>query len=111
MAVQTLSLKQQEAKTLVFTIVDTDGDVVDVNTATMTFTVKTSKSAGSYVIQKEDADFDKTAAGSGIVKVTLNETDLDLNPITHYAELKTYFSTTNVDKSDDILLTIEKAVY
>ncbi len=107
----TIRLKQGEARTLRFTVTDSStGSPLDLNTATETFTVKLSKNSSSYVIQKLDADFDKTSAGSGIVKVTLDETDMDLSPTNYYGELKTWFSADLVDKSQDIIFIIDKAI-
>lgn len=101
-----VSFKRREAKTLRFTIKDANGDVVDVSATTLTFGVKRLKSDPNYIIEKEDADFDKTDANIGILLLPLSATNLDHNPDTYRAELKIYFSSSNIDKSADILFVI-----
>ncbi len=105
----TITMKQGEGKTLVFTVSDADG-VIDVSSATLTYTIKIKKSSVSYVLQKDHADFDVTNAATGIVKCTLSETDTDLSPRLYYSELKVWFSTTSVEKSRDILFNLERAI-
>ena len=106
-----LELKQKEAKTIKFTIKDSNGNAIDCSSATFFFGVKKSKSHATYKIQKNDSDFDKTNASNGIVTVNLNTTDLNLDAEKYYAELKIVFSaSTNVNKSEDIELNIIEAV-
>ena len=111
MATVTKTLKQGEGKTFRFTVTDSDGNTVDVSSAQITFTIKRQKTSSTILVQKEDIDFDKTDAVNGIVTVPLTESDTDLNPSIYYGELKVFFSTTSVEKSDDIFLIIEQAVY
>jgi hypothetical protein len=106
-----VSFKRREAKTLRFTIKDKDGNVLDVSSTTLTFGVKRIKSDPSFIIQKDNADFDKTQAVDGIVDLPLSADDLDHNKNLYVAELKTYFSGSNIDKSVDIdFLIIEPVI-
>jgi hypothetical protein len=105
-----IELKRKEAKTLTFTIKDSNGVVIDVsNPTTVEFAVKDSLDAGTTIILKVNADFDKTLASSGIVKVNLSTTNTD-NVGNFIGELKITFSGTNIDKSDYITIRIREAV-
>jgi len=106
-----ISVKKGEAKTLKFTYTDLSGDAVDVSGATFSFVVKSSKAETSYLIEKTDANFDKSGAENGIVSVILNETDLAQDPAVYFAEIRAHWSSDNSDLSKDIKLTIEQAVY
>ena len=111
MAIVEKTLKQGEGKTFRFTVTDSDGNVVDITTATLTYTIKRTKGSSTALVQKIDSDFDKSDAINGIAKVTLSEEDTNLNQGIYYSELKVFFSINSVEKSDDILLIIEQAVY
>lgn len=104
-----VKFKRKEAKTLRFTV-RSGGGIVDLTTATLQFNVKKHKSETTAVISKADAVFDKTLALSGIVTVELSMTDLDQTPGDYVGELKTTFSASNIDKSADIPIEIQKAV-
>lgn len=106
----TITLKQKEAKTIRFTVTDSDGDVVDLSTSTLKFNVKKHKRETTSVIAKVDANFDKTSAALGIVSVVLSSTDLDLAWGDFVGELMITFSATNIDKSADITVVIQRAV-
>ncbi len=106
MANESVSFKRKEAKTLRFTIKDANGDVVDVSAATLTFGVKRLKKDVDYIIEKDNAAFDKTDANVGIVLLPLSATNLDQPPDLYRGELKTHFSGSNIDKSADIFFTI-----
>lgn len=104
-----INLKRKEAKTLTFTIKDSAGAAIDVsNPTTVDFTAK-DKLGGTVIISKVNADFDKSLASTGVVKVTLTSTDLDYVGML-IGELKTTFSATNIDKSDYIKFVIREAV-
>lgn len=105
---QNLTLKKKEAKTVTFTIKDADGKVVDVTLTTMTFVVKENV-RGSALITKNDSDFNKVQASSGIVSFVLDSTDTDRDG--HFmGELKIQFSTSNIDKSGTIDIEILKSL-
>ena len=107
----TKNLKQGEGKTLRFTVTDSNGDVVDISSATLTYTIKIAKGEPNILVQKENSDFDKDDGINGVAKVVLNETDTNLNQGIYYSELKVFFDANKVEKSQDILLIIEQAVY
>jgi hypothetical protein len=107
----TLRIKRKEAKTLRFTCTSS-GVAVNLSAATMSFMVKSDKTAldAAAIISKVDADFGKTSAASGIVTLPLSASNTDFAPGTYYGELKSYFSATNIDKSADIKFVIEQPV-
>jgi hypothetical protein len=111
MGTMTIRIKRKEAKTLRFTCT-TGGVAVNLSAATMSFMAKADKSAldAAAIISKVHADFGVTSAASGIVTLALSATNTDFNPGTYYAELKSYFSADNIDKSADIKLIIEQPV-
>jgi hypothetical protein len=104
-----ITLKRKEAKTIRFTVTS-DGVAADVSTATLSFQIKSDKD-GDALVSKADGDFDKTDAATGVVTVPLSATNLDLTPGKYYGELRTTFSASNIDKSGDITIKIEKAVH
>ena len=103
-------LKRKEAKTITFTITDSDGSAVDVSSATLTFAVKQNITDSTVIITKADGDFDKTQAANGIVTCILTATDTDRSADDFVGELKIYFSASNVDKSSTINISIKEAV-
>lgn len=110
MAIQKISIKKGEAKTLKFTFKES-GAAKDMTGATFTFVVKTAKSVASYLIEKLDASFNKTEIASGIVKVTLSKTDLAVSPGVYISEIRAYFSDQAIDLSEDIVFRVETPVY
>lgn len=106
-----LTLKQGEAKTLLITVLDADGVAVNLSAATLTMGFKVTKADVAYVIEKDDADFDKTLAASGIVSVDFTETDTDQAVATYIGELKaSWTGGAVINKSADIKLKIKEAV-
>ena len=106
-----IKIKKGEAKTITFTIKNrTSGAAIDVSNATMTYTVKTSKSVSTTTISKTGTAFGTTNASSGIVTLNLTETDTNITPATYVAELKTRFGETMSDKSADITFIVSTAV-
>jgi hypothetical protein len=106
-----LTMKQGEAKTLLITVLDADGVAVNLSAATLMMGFKTAKADTSYVIEKDDADFDQTLAASGIVSVDFTETDTDQAVATYIGEIKaSWTGGTVINKSADIKLKIKEAV-
>lgn len=105
-----VTVKQKEAKTVRFTVTDADGSAVDLSTSTLQFDIKRHKRDTTALVTKADAVFDKTSAALGIVTVPLSETDLDQAYGDYVGELKIVFSGSNIDKSADISIEIQKAV-
>ena len=105
-------LKQGEAKTLAITVKDSDGAAVDLSAATLFLGVKKAKADAAYTFSKDDADFDKTQAATGIVSVGLTETETDQDPGTYIGELKCSWTGPPevIDKSADFYLRIREAV-
>lgn len=101
-----IELKQNEAKTITFTVTDADGNAVDVSSATFTLKFKSNRQATGYVIEKADGDFDKTQGASGIVTVDLSTTDTNQTAGDYVGELTITISASNIDKSKDITMTI-----
>ncbi len=106
---QKLAFKQEEAKIITFTMTE-NALPLDISLATLSFAIKKSKSDATYEVYKTDAEIDKTDAAIGIVRINLSVDNLSLDVGKHYGELRTHFSSENIDKSDDIEITIEKAV-
>ena len=104
-----MSFKQGEAKSLTLTVKE-DGAGVDLSAATLFLGAKKAKADMDFIIQKEDADFDKSQAASGVVSVFLSATDLNINPGPYVAELKVTFPNATIDKSADLAFVIEAAV-
>jgi hypothetical protein len=104
-----ITFKVGEAKTIRFTVTD-DGAAVDLSTATLRFLLKESKADTEYLVSKEDGDFGKAQASSGIVTVPLSSTDLTQSVGRYVGELEITFSASNVDRSTDIDVVIEQAV-
>jgi hypothetical protein len=111
MMADTLTMKQGEAKTITFTVKDADGVAVNLSAATLTLGFKAAKSDVAYLIEKDDGDFTKTQAASGIVSVNLTEADTDLAPGTYIGELMcSWTGGAVINKSMDIKLKIKEAV-
>jgi hypothetical protein len=105
-------LKQGEAKTIAITVTDAAGAAVDLSGATLTLGVKKTKADASFAIEKDDTDFDKAQAASGIISVNLEETDTDLAEGTYVGELKCEWTGPPevIDKSADFFIQIKGAV-
>jgi hypothetical protein len=104
----TISLKRGEQKTLTFTVRDSSRTLIDMTGATFDFEIESSP--GTPLVTKSDVDFDKTDVATGIVKVTLSSTDTDQSERTYDAELKITFAGGDIDKSETIAVTIERAI-
>lgn len=105
-----MELRQGEAKCIKFVITESRL-ALDVSAATLRFALKCSKLDTEYVFVKTDADFDKTEAGVGIVRVSLSSSDLDLSPTTYVGELEITFAVDNRDRSADIEIQIKRSVF
>lgn len=91
-----IDLIQKEAKTLKFTLVDANGDAIDASSANMSFYLK-KKVNSTPEYEKVDGDFNKLQSSSGIIKLALDEDDLDYTDF-YYGLLVTDFSATHRDK-------------
>lgn len=95
-----VQLIQGEAKTLKFTITDSAGAMVNVESASFTFGAKTRPEDEALSFVHSHDDFDLTDASSGIVTVGLTTSDTGIDEGNYVAQLKTRFSATNIDLSN-----------
>jgi hypothetical protein len=106
-----VTIKQGEAKTLKLTVTE-DGAVVNLTGATLFLGVKKTKADAAYAFSKDDADFGKGQADTGLIKVFLSGTDTAQPPGPYVGELKVTYpgSPATIEKSTDLMLIIEEAV-
>ncbi len=110
-----LVIKQGEAKNITLTVTDQDSAAVDLSAATLFLGIKKEKSDAAYAFSKDDADFDKSQAASGIILffITADESNqlLTLPLETFTAELKATFpgSPESVEISADFYLIFEQS--
>ena len=102
-----IKLKQQEVRTIKFTITE-DDVALDVSTATFEFKMK-KRHQNAVLFTKEDADFDTTDAASGIVRVTLSSDNLNQTPGFYIGELKVTLGS-EVIKSNDFSIELAQAI-
>ena len=106
-------IKNGEGKWLQFTITR-NNQVIDLSTALFQFGVKKNIDDASYVLEKVDADFDKTNASVGVVKINIlaSETSVDLLPAGRYSsELEIIITAdADVDKSVLIPFTVQQSL-
>jgi hypothetical protein len=110
--VETITLKQGEAKLLALTVTDGSGAAVNLDGCTLFLGVKKPKGE-DYAFSKDHSDFNLSQAGQGIVSVFLGDTDTQQTPGPYVGELKVIFpgaAPNTVEKSGDLALTIERAV-
>jgi len=91
-----INLVRKEEKTLKFTVTDSNGTAVSLLNATLKLYIKANKGAVA-VVTKNDADFDKTLASTGIVKLNLTSSDLDRSGY-FYALFETVLNATHTDR-------------
>jgi hypothetical protein len=109
---ETITLKQGEAKNLTLTVTDDRGEAVDLSGCTFFLGVKRPR-GGDFAFSKDHSAFNLGQAARGIISVFLGEADTDQDPGPYVAELKVTFPGTpaaTVEKSNDLALTIERAV-
>jgi len=93
-----LLINQKEVITLSLNIVDAQGVVQDLSSATdLQLTVKALKTSSTYDITIAFASFDTTNAATGIITCPLTATNTDLQG-EYWALLKITFSATNIKK-------------
>lgn len=106
-----IAIKQGEGKWIRFNVT-LDGVAVNLSAATLRFVLKSKYSDTTYLIEKEDADFDKASAASGIVRINLTATETAALAARNYlGELEAVFvAESDLDKSATITVTIQPAV-
>lgn len=106
-----IEIKRGEGKTINFEII-LDGDPLDVSGDVFSFVVKEKFSDTTYTIEKTDGDFDKSQASSGIVSITLDTSDTDIDAKLYIAELEsTFTAVTDVDKSPTWTFEVQESVH
>ena len=115
-----IRVKNEEAKTIPFTITR-NSQPLDVSAATgIYFVVKETYQDTSYLIEKTLSDFDTSLATSGIVSCTLTTTDLAYTNIPgnpppegkkYISEFKVDLLATDVDISAVIDFVVERSLY
>lgn len=103
-----ITLKTKEQKTLAFTFKDANGIIIPLTGCTFVMVVENLE--GTEVITKADTDFDKTSLAGGIVRVTLTSTNLTLPAGIYSLELKTTFTTGEIDKSKTFSMNLIEAL-
>jgi hypothetical protein len=103
-----ITLKVKEQKVIAFTFKDASGTIIPLTGCTFALTMENSE--GTDVITKVDIDFDKTQVAVGIVKVTFTVANLTLPAGEYVLELKTIFTTGEVDKSKTFNVNIIEAI-
>jgi len=107
-----LRWKQGEAKAITFTVTDSSGtSAANLAGSTLTFKVKASHATTVYsVIMASDTNFSRTSEAYGIVTLALAASQTTQAAGSHIGELKIQWSTSNIDKSKDISIIVDKAV-
>jgi hypothetical protein len=103
-------VKQGEAKTITFTVKDTQGTGVDLSGATLLLGVKKDKADTAYTFAKADQEFNKSQAANGIVSVNLSAADTNQPEATYIGELKFAWTGPVIKKSEDFFLQVKRAV-
>lgn len=103
-----LTFKVKESKVVAFTFKDAAGTIIPLTGCTFALTMENSE--GTDVVTKVDIDFDKTLVTSGIVKCTMTATNLTLPAGEYKLELKTIFTSGEIDKSKTFNVNIIEAI-
>ena len=101
-----ITLKQREAKAIVFNISGT----FDLSGATFQFGMKKTKNDETCTIIKAHVDFDLTDIAERKIKIQFSEADLDIDQGKYIGELKTTFTAANIDRSSDLTIKIDESV-
>ena len=105
-----MRFKQDEEKTIKFTLTDSSGDRVILTGSSLAFDVARDKPHNKVVIQKAHADFDITSAATGEVLVTLTATNTNKTVGKYTGELRVVLASGAIHKSTDIDIEIEAAI-
>jgi len=107
--VLTITLKQGDAITQQIRVVDSAGAVIDVTSATFTFTAVSDPELDTVLFTVANALFDKTNGAQGLATFPISATNSTQTAKTYKAEIKTEISASNITKSTDIDLVIVNA--
>ena len=103
-----IELKRKEVKTITFTY-SSGVSSVDIDNSTLTFVIKLEEDSKDALVTIEDADFDKTQSATKIVTCVLTAIHTDIVG-NFFAELKTEFTSTNIDKSPTWTVFIDESL-
>lgn len=103
-----ITLKVKEQKVLSFTFHDGAGTIIPLTGCLFALVVENLEEV--EVITKIDTDFDKSLVANGIVKCTLTIADLTLPEGIYKLEIKTTFTSGEVDKSKTFNMNLIKAL-
>lgn len=96
-----VTLIKGEIKLLTFTF------NIDIETATFSLICKDKE--GETIFTRADGDFDKTEIADKKVKILIDTTTLSIEK--YYMELKTAWSGTSIDKSEQYILEIKESLF
>lgn len=105
-----LEFAQKEQKKITFTYRDSKGRLVDLTGVVFSLSCRHYESATDSFV-KVDADFDKTDAIDGVVRVLFTSTNLNLEQGTYLCELRASFTVLNeIDKTEQFEILIRKSI-
>jgi hypothetical protein len=102
----TLKFKEKEAKTITFTVKDSDGNTVDVSGASFTFVIK--ETADGTALVEKTTGFGGSQS-DGEVTIDLSADDLNMKG-NYIGELKVDGGSSNIDKSETFDVYIKDAL-
>lgn len=111
-----ITIRQGEAKKVTF-LIKRRGVALDLTTfnpaPTFRFAIKSLVGDEAYLIEKEDADFEKDEASSGYVSIILTPLETEpLLPGSYLCELESVFvADEDVDRSRTFTLAVERSIF
>jgi hypothetical protein len=109
-----ITIKKGESKTYSF-LIKRNGVAYNMSSLdpapTFKWAVKVEREDSSYILEKLDAAFDKADLSTGYVHLTITASDTAaLEPGSYVSELKSTFTTDDIDKSTVIDFILKKSV-
>lgn len=109
-----IEIKKGESKTYSF-LIKRNGAAYDMSqldpAPTFKWAVKREREDSSYIIEKLDVAFNKEDLSTGYVHLTITATDTaSIEPGAYVSELKSSFTTDDIDKSTVIDFILKKSV-
>lgn len=106
---QSVVHKRGEAAPLGYQVTDENGVPLVLTGCTLFMGIKSNEFADTFVLTKDDEDFDKTQLASGIFTVFLSSVDLDMEPGIYPGGFTITFTDGVIDKGLEFDLVIEPA--
>lgn len=104
-----IELFEGEAKTITFTVIDSDDALVDLSTATLSFAMAPAIDA-TLTFSKSDSDFDDTNEANGVTSFVMSDTDSGTAG-DYVGQLKIIFTAgMDIDKSEMLSILIKPAL-